>query len=188
MGSLATPARHPRRFILLQNHYCSAAAARLLSRPLIAKLLPQGFFFSFSLVFSFLFSKPSTSPSLARTFCFSDHLTFLASSHLASTCRPPLRASSQYFVNNVGGKETFRVTRRMVSFVRHARWRQGPAGGEVVKRRGPRSVLATRVGFCPRQGARRTVQLQPCSGVFSSKICLSKFYYSSITSNLLLHA
>ena len=51
----------------------------------------------------------------------------------------------------------------MVSFVRHARWRQGPAGGEVVKGRGPRSVLATRVGFCPRQGARHTVQLQACS-------------------------
>lgn len=33
----------------------------------------------------------------------------------------------------------------------------GPSAGEVVKGAGPRSVPATRVGFCPRQGARHTV-------------------------------
>jgi len=34
---------------------------------------------------------------------------------------------------------------------------RGPSAGEVVKGAGPRSVPATRVGFCPRQGARHTV-------------------------------
>jgi hypothetical protein len=66
--------------------------------------LIEGFFF-ISLSFCFL-QASSTSSSPTRTFCFSDHLTFLASSHLASTCRPPLNASSsQYFVNNVGGRK-----------------------------------------------------------------------------------
>jgi hypothetical protein len=61
------------------------------------------------IILSLLLFSPSQQHLISSSknlfFCFSDHLTFLASSHLESTCHPPLDASSQYFVNNVGGKE-----------------------------------------------------------------------------------
>jgi hypothetical protein len=54
----------------------------------------------------FVFSKPAAPHLLLQEpfFCFSDHLTFLASSHLESTCRPPLDASSQIFCEQCGRK------------------------------------------------------------------------------------
>lgn len=53
----------------------------------------------------FCFLQASSTSSPPRTFfCFSDHLTFLASSHLESTCRPPLDASSQIFCEQCGRK------------------------------------------------------------------------------------
>jgi hypothetical protein len=72
--------------------------------PLCSVLLSSAYNFLSLLLFS-----PSQQHLISSSknlfFCFSDHLTFLASSHLESTCHPPLDASSQYFVNNVGGKE-----------------------------------------------------------------------------------
>ncbi|TVU47360.1 hypothetical protein EJB05_06958 [Eragrostis curvula] len=82
-------------------------------------------------------------------------------SHLASTCRPRLNASNQYYVNNCGRKEPFRVTRCFgippadLSLARGA-----SLDDEVVKCSGSRSGLATptRVGLCPCQAAVRLQQ------------------------------